>query len=87
MGDLQIYNGLKEMRHRKDLDWFGAHAWLTYTIGRIDEYTSVEIQIYSLQGMPVDSGEFKSDDDAHDFMRKVLQGVKDGLYERMYVLD
>lgn len=83
--DLQIYNKDKEIRHKSNVWWNEAHYWLTYTMGRISEFTYIEIQVYTTEGMPVDNGKFKDFDDAHGFLRRVLEKVEEGKYKGVYL--
>ncbi len=62
--DLQIIKDNQELRHRSNLDWAGAHAWLQESKVK-GTFDSIQIQIYetvftdkgNLEPMPWDSTE------------------------------
>jgi len=86
MIDVQIYNRDKQIFGRKDLTWEEAHFWLENKRNKLKDFTSIEIQIYTSEGMPVDSKEVKFFDDAHEFIYKVLNKARAKKYNGVYLL-
>lgn len=99
MIDIQIYNGEKEVRHISNVGWVEAHKWLDYTRNRLESsnkvYTYLDIQVYTVEGMPVDSvssdyseGRFEAEhiiDFAHRWLRGVLKKAEEGGYPGVWV--
>jgi hypothetical protein len=61
MIDIQIYNNDKKIRHISNVWWDKAKEWLIYTQEKLQvKFTSIDVQIYTWQNMPVDNNEFKT---------------------------
>lgn len=86
MIDIQIYNQDKEIRHSNNVWWNDAKIWLNYTKERLTDnpFTSIEVQIYTSENMPVDSGEFKTFEEVFIFLDKVLENAMLNKYKGIY---
>lgn len=86
MIDIQIYNGDKKIRHKSNVWWYEAKSWLLETQEKLidKKFTSIEIQVYSSQNMPVDSGEFSNFENSIQFLNYVLNNSLQGKYPNIY---
>lgn len=90
--DIQIIKKDKIVRHKSNVWWDEAHAWLTYTSGRLNGFDKIEIQVYSgvftkhgIEQMPWKDKTFKDFDDAHEWLRKILADVEAGKYKEVFL--
>ena len=79
--DIQIYNNNKQIFGRKNMRVEQSQEWLTTKATKLKDYTQIDIQMYTVDGMPVDDCSVDTYNKAHIFLDDCLMKVVNKEYK------
>jgi len=86
MIDCQIYRNDVCIAHKSNIWWDEMHDWLREKESKNKPFTSIEIQVFSWQDMPVDSFETNSFENAHRLLNEILLKARNNEYPFVKIL-